>query len=85
MERRYTIELSESEIGQLIDGLCVRRDAWQGTFQYLDKGELPSPDFIIEEVDNAEEAETLMLAYEDLIETIQEQVSRQRKLSSDDA
>ena len=76
-DRLYHFSLRPMDFGQLIDGLCARRDSWEKTAKWL-RGELADPDFIIEECDDEEEAQGLADHYSEIIETLLEQVAPQR-------
>lgn len=74
-----TITLSENEIGQVLDGLEVRADAWEKTAVYLRSGCLPEgEEIIIEECSDATEAEAIAGDYRSIIEKIQSQRDTQR-------
>ena len=70
--RTFKIELSEHDLGQLIDGLCARADAWEKTARYHRTGEVPD-DILVEECRDAEEAEQIAEHYRSIIETINKQ------------
>ena len=72
MARTYHIELDELDLGQLLDGLEVRADAWEKTACYHQTGAAP-PDFIVEECNDAEEAEQIANHYRSIISKIEKQ------------
>lgn len=72
MAQTYRIQLDELDLGQLLDGLEARADAWEKTACYLRTGELP-PDFIIEECYDEEEAEQIANHYRSIISKIEDQ------------
>ena len=72
MQKTYRIELSEFDLGQLLDGLNIRAEAWERTAQFHRTGEA-SPDFIVEECRDAEEAEKIAAHYRDIISKILKQ------------
>lgn len=78
MEEEVIIKLSRLDVGQLIDGLQVRLEAWRATQLYLETGEFPSGDFSIEDATDAEEAEQIADHYERIILSITQQVKLQR-------
>jgi len=45
MAKTYRIELSSSDLGQLLDGLTERAEAWENTAHYHRTGETPGDDF----------------------------------------
>lgn len=75
--KEYVIRLNGLDIGQVIDGLEVRADAWRMTANYLKTGEAPEG-FVIEECDDAEEARKLEGHYRRIIGTLMEQMEGQR-------
>jgi hypothetical protein len=72
MSKTYRIELEELDLGQLLDGLEVRADAWEKTANYHRTGKSPA-DFIVEECTDASEAERIAGHYRSIISKIQEQ------------
>ena len=79
MEESVTLKLSRLDVGQVMDGLQVRLEAWRGTQMYFESGFPPSPDFMIEDASDAEEAEQIADHYERILSTIREQVNAQTK------
>lgn len=75
MGRILTIRLERDDLGQLLDGLRCRSEAWHGTAQYLKSSETPRDDFIIEECRDAEEASSIAAHYDRIIATIESQIS----------
>jgi hypothetical protein len=69
MRKVYRIELDEFDLGQLIDGLEVRAEAWEKTADYYRTGEVPD-DFIVEECHGAEEAKKIAAHYRSIIAKI---------------
>ena len=55
MSKIYRIELGDLDLGQLLDGLEARAEAWEKTAYYHRTGQSPS-DFIVEESNDAHEA-----------------------------
>ena len=72
MSKTYMIRLEENDLGQMIDGLEVRAEAWEKTSDYHRTGESPT-DFIVEECSSAEEAEKIAARYRSIIAKIQKQ------------
>lgn len=70
--RKYKIELSEFDLGQVLDGLEVRVVAWEKTAVYHRTGESPD-DIIVEECLDAEEAEKIAAHYRSIIDKIRKQ------------
>jgi hypothetical protein len=76
MKKIYRIELDVSDLGQLLDGLNSRAESWEKTTDYHRTGHSP-PDFIIEESNDAHEAESIANHYRSIIAKIQEQQEAQ--------
>lgn len=74
----YTIQLDSLDLGQLIDGLEARADAWRLTAEYLETGEAPEG-FVIEECSDADEARRIAGHYESIIANVQTQMKQQDK------
>jgi hypothetical protein len=72
MKKTYRIELDGLDLGQLLDGLEARAEAWEKTADYHRTGELP-PDFIVEECNNADEADRIANHYRSIIAKIRKQ------------
>ncbi len=78
MGTTYTLKLDASDLGQVLDGLHSRSEAWHGTAQYLAAGTTPHDGFVIEECDDAEEARAIATDYDRIIEIIEAQRNAQR-------
>lgn len=76
MAKTYTIELSDPDLGQLLDGLSVRAEQWEKTALYHRTGEAPA-DFLVEECRDAEEAERIARHYRAIIANIHAQQEAQ--------
>ncbi len=72
MPKKYRIELDELDLGQLLDGLEARADAWEKTADFHRTGESPA-DFIVEECNGADEADKIAAHYRSIIAQIIEQ------------
>ena len=68
-----TLKLSREDIGQMIDGLSVRRDSWRETQKYLEGQEV---DCVIEECSDSKEACLIADNYDRIIKTIGNQIAR---------
>ena len=71
-DEEYVIRLSGLDLGQLIDGLEARANAWRLTAEYLETGSAPGG-FVIEECDDAEEAQRIADHYQRILATVTEQ------------
>lgn len=73
----YRIELDSLDLGQLLDGLDARAEAWGKTAHYHRTGESP-PDFIVEECRDVEEADAIAAHFRLIIEKIEKQMAEQQ-------
>lgn len=76
MSKTYVFRLDDHGVGQLLDGLEARAEAWTKTADYHRTGESP-PDFIIEECNDADEANRIAMHYRSIIAKIQKQQEEQ--------
>ena len=76
MPKKYRIELDDSDLGQLLDGLEARVEAWEKTADYHRTAESP-PDFIVEECNDADEADRIARHYRSIISKIRQQQEEQ--------
>jgi len=76
MQKIYRIKLDDHDLGQLLDGLEARADAWEKTAEYHRNGYSP-PDFIVEECNDAHEAAGIAKHYRSIIAKIQKQQEEQ--------
>jgi hypothetical protein len=64
MEKHYKIDLSEHDLGQLLDGLEARKDSWMRTADYLRAGDQAEEEFfLIEECSDEDEAAEIAADY----------------------
>lgn len=78
-DKEYVIRLNGFDLGQSLDGLEVRATAWRDTASYLETGEMPSPDFVIEDCTDVEEARQLAAHYDRIIAKILVQRAHQEQ------
>jgi hypothetical protein len=76
-DKEYVIRLNGLDLGQLIDGLEARADAWRLTAVYLETGEVPDG-FVIEQCSDAEEARRIAEHYQRILAHIIQQKAEQR-------
>jgi hypothetical protein len=76
MSKTYLLRLDVKDVGQLLDGLEVRADAWAKTADYHRTGQSP-PDFIVEECNDADEASQIATHYRSIIGKIRKQQREQ--------
>lgn len=74
--KKLLIVLSTADLGQLLDGLHIRAEAWTKTAVYLETGTNPDS-FICEECSNASEARRIAQHYERIITRIDQQIQQQ--------
>ena len=72
MGKMFTLNLKAVDVWQLLDALDTRAQCYEKTAQYLEEGELEEP-FIIEEVDDADEARGIAAHFRD----VQAEIKRQ--------
>lgn len=75
---KVQILLDESMVGQILDALEVRREAWEKTSAYF-RGTLNDPFFSIEECTDAEEADQIAAYYIEIECELREQWNRHRR------
>ena len=66
-EKSVILKLSRDDVGQIIDGVCVRRDSWRKTQNYL---EGKTVDGDIEECSDSNEACCIADNYDRIINSI---------------
>lgn len=76
MNKTYMLRLDDTDVGQLLDGLEARAEAWTKTADYQRTGESP-PDFIVEECKDANEANRIATHYRSIIAKIHKQQEEQ--------
>ncbi|MCW1922409.1 hypothetical protein OKA05_07575 [Luteolibacter arcticus] len=77
---KVQILLDESMVGQILDALEVRREAWEKTSAYF-RGELNDPFFSIEECTDADEADQIAAYYLEIECELRKQWDRHRAQS----
>lgn len=77
-QKTIKLELDEDDVGQVFDGLEVRRDAWRRTAESLESGDESGDGmFLIEECSDADEARWLAERYDAIIRKIRGQMKAQ--------
>lgn len=77
MGKILTIRLESNDLGQLLDGLRSRAEAWHRTAEYLETGCTDDRDFIVEECSDVEEARAIAAHFHRIIALIRAQVKEQ--------
>lgn len=72
----FIIRLNGFDLGQLLDGLEARADAWRLTAEFKETGEAPEGS-MIEECNDAEEARKVARHYERIIDSLIAQRNQQ--------
>lgn len=72
-DQMIILKLLRNDVGQIIDGLAVRRDNWRYTQRYLEEGHMEDGR-IIEECSSVEEASNIADCYDRIISEIQSQL-----------
>ena len=75
---KVTLLLDHMMVGQILDALEVRREAWEKTSAWY-RGELDDPNFSIEECSDAEEADKIAAFYREIESELMEQLNRHRE------
>lgn len=79
MGTTYRLELEANDVGQALDGLEQRAEAWERTAEYLRTEALPDGElFVIEECSDPNEADSIAAHYRKIIRTIEAQLEGQR-------
>ena len=78
MGKTFRITFESLDLGQILDGLRARAEAWRNTAKYLDTGEAPDDFFVCEECRDAYEANNIADHYDRIIALIERQVQEQR-------
>ena len=77
MENFVKLRLPSNDVGQVIDGLTERMIIWKATEEYLETG-FTQYECGIEECSDSEEARFIAHYYENIIESLNRQLERQR-------
>ena len=77
MTNHFQITLSSHDLGQLLDGLRIRAEAWAKTADFLESGFSGDEAFICEECSDFCEARRIAQHYENIIHAVETQVAEQ--------
>src|SRR5436190_12254022 len=78
MRKSFLTSLASDDVGKILDGLEIRKNAWRDTALFLEIGTMPNGGFLMEECSNSEEARHLEQRYEEIISRIVKQRDAQR-------
>lgn len=73
----FTVLLSSHDLGQLLDGLRARAEAWTKTGEFLETGYTSDDSLVCEECSDPEEAKSIAAHYQRIITQIEQQVQKQ--------
>jgi hypothetical protein len=74
MIHEITLKLPSYAVMQVLDGLCHRLNVWRYTAEYLETGLVREP-YEVAECSSSSEAEEIADCYEEIIHTIEIQMS----------
>ena len=75
MGKDCTFTLNENDLGQLLDGLAIRAEAWEKTADYLRDGRGREGDlFVMEDCSESTEADAIAEHYRSIIKKIRRQM-----------
>jgi hypothetical protein len=77
MNRSFQISLERNDLGQLLNGLRCRVEAWTKTAEYLVTGYAADDSFVCEECNDPNEAKSIARHYKQIICRIERQVKMQ--------
>ncbi len=72
MNDNIKLKLPALEIGQILDALYLRMEAWEYTEEYLNTGQVHEP-YCVEECSSAYEARRIADYYKKIIQSIEKQ------------
>jgi hypothetical protein len=74
--KKYRVELEANDLGQILDGLETRAEAWEKTAVCHRTGKSP-PDFVVEECSDEHEASGIARHYRSIVAKIRKQQEEQ--------
>lgn len=77
LPKKFQLILGADDVGQLLDGLRLRVEAWTKTAAFLESGFNPDDAFICEECSDPHEARRIAQHYERIVTKIEHQIKRQ--------
>lgn len=77
MKDQIQVTLNQHDLGQILDGLRSRAEAWSKTADYLESGSNTDDTFICEECNDFHEARRIAEHYERIISEIERQMKAQ--------
>jgi hypothetical protein len=73
MDKKITLKLSDTMVGQILDGLHERMKVWRDTEQFMEEGYTDEKGAFIEECNDAAEARWIANYYQKIINCIEKQ------------
>lgn len=83
MSKTYLLRLEETDLGQILDGLMAREEAWRTTAEYFRSGHNLDAHFSIEECSGEHEANQIALFYDRIIRNLERQRDEQRSFEDE--
>jgi hypothetical protein len=77
MGKEFHFKLDSVDLGQVLDGLRLRRQSWANTAIYLRDEYFPDDSFVCEECSDANEAQKIADMYQRIISRIENQIAEQ--------
>ena len=75
--KEFQIKLDSVDVGQILDGLRCRQEAWANTAIFLRDDYFPDDAFVCEECSDADEAQKIANHYQRMISTLERQIDEQ--------
>lgn len=77
MGKQVVLTLDSLDVGQILDGLRSRQEAWANTAIFLRDGYFPNEAFVCEECTDPNEAQRISEYYQRIILSIERQIDAQ--------
>jgi hypothetical protein len=78
MEKQIRLSLGANQVGQILDGLEIRAEAWRKTAAFLETDDPGDDFFLIEECSSSHEARAIANDYATIISKLRKQYDSQR-------
>jgi hypothetical protein len=79
MAKTFRIELSDMDLGQVLDGLEMRAEAWERTAEFLRTDSMSEGEFfVVEECSRPAEADAIAKHYRSILRKIHSQMEVQQ-------
>lgn len=77
MPKKFSVQFEYDDLGQTLDALDSRAQAWEDTAVFLRTGETSSESFIAEDCSDENEADRIAKHFRSIIKQIEKQVKAQ--------